>query len=264
MSLLSRHIETYDFYRGNQHWRVTDGDRPAIVEGLTYTALRGMKRGRMGQSPEEAKNALEIEVPTSFELLGQFRPFPPTSRIHLNVKRIRVSDGLIRSAWMGVVQDVDDSDPSIAKIRCQTLMAAAAGNGLRRVWQLPCGLPLYSVGLGMCNVNQDDFRVDTVLSGASGIVVQAGALAANGDGYYSGGFIRWQAGNDVEHRFIVSQVGDTAILLTPSGLANGAAVSIFPGCDHTLQTCNDKFGNALNHGGQHTIPSKNAFGDPVF
>lgn len=263
--ILSRHIETYDFYRGTQHWRVTDGDRAAIVEGATYEALRGLKRGRIAHSPEVAKNTLELDVPSNFALLDQFRPFPPTSRIHVNVKRIRVRDGFVATAWMGVIADVDDSDPSIAKIRCQSLMSAVSANGLRRVWQVPCGVPLYSAGLGMCNVDQDAFRVEATLSAIEGVTVRSAAFAAKPDGWYAGGFLRWETLHDVEHRFIVSHAGDAVVLLTPAILPIGAIVSTFPGCDHTLQTCHEKFENAPNYGGQHTIPTKGAFGpDPVF
>lgn len=265
MTLFARHVETYDFYRGNRHWRVASSDRPVIVEGQTYAALRGLSRGRIVQSAEENKAALEVKVPADFELLDQFRPYPPTSRIHVNVKRIRISDGFVAQAWMGVIADVDDTDPASATIRCQTLMAAMSANGLPHVWQVPCGLPLYSVGHGMCNVDRELHRTPGTIASVAGTTITSAALAAHGDAWFSGGFVEFVTPQDLEYRFIVSQVGDTAVLLTPPPFGAGTAVSFFPGCDHSIPTCDSKFGNALNYGGQHTIPDKNAFGgDPVF
>lgn len=264
MSLLSRQIEVYDFYMGTRHWRYTDVDRDVEVEGLPYTYVRGLKRGRIMQSPEKAKNDLELSVPASLPLLDIFRPFPPLTRVHLNLKRIRVSDAFVVSAWMGVVDSIDDGDPAETKIRCRSLYAAMASNALRPVWQIPCWKPLYSAGFGLCNVNPDDYRTDTVLAEVDGFTVRAAALADHGDGWYSGGVMRWDTGTGFEHRFIVAQAGDEARLMTPAGVPAGTAVSLFPGCDHSLQTCVAKFNNAPNHGGHHTIPAKNAFGDPVF
>lgn len=263
MSLLSRHVEIYDFYRGTRHWRVTDGQRPVVVEGSTYAVLRGMSRSRITDSIEEGRNGLELTVPGTFGLLDQFRPYPPMARVHVNLKRVRVSDGYVERAWMGVVSDIDDSDPSWSKIRCQSLAAAMAA-GRSGVWQIPCWKPLYSVGMLGCNVNPDDFRTDGTLTSVDGTVVTSSALGLHGDGWYDGGTIFWQEEGEFNYAFIVNQVGDVAHLLTPLSLPAGAAVGFLPGCDHSLQTCHGKFNNALNHGGCHTIPSKNAFGDAVF
>lgn len=266
MSLISRHVEVYDFYRGTRHWRVTDDQRPVIVEGQTYSVLRGLQRNRLTDSIEEGRNALELTVPGTFDLLDQFRPFPPMARIHVNLKRLRVSDGYVENAWMGVITDVDDADPNWATIRCQSL-AAAMNAGRGGVWQLPCWKPLGWVHpeLG-CNVNLDDFKDAGTLSAANGITIQSATLALHGDGWFSGGFVRWlvPGSNDFDYCFIVGQTGDTATLLTPIPLPPGSAVEFFPGCDHSLQMCHDKFDNALNHGGVHTMPDKDAFGEAVF
>jgi hypothetical protein len=36
-------------------------------------------------------------------------------------------------------------------------------------------------------------------------------------------------------------------------------VKIYPGCDRTKETCNDKFSNILNYGGFAWIPAKSPF-----
>jgi uncharacterized phage protein (TIGR02218 family) len=262
MTLLSREIEIYDFSLGARHWRYTTTARSAVVEGQTYEAVRGLQRtSRLIQSPEENRNGIEITAPLTLSVLDVWRPFPPLARVHLQVRRVRVSDGLVRNAWSGIVSDVEE-DTNTATIRAQTLMSAAGANGLRRNWQVPCPLPLYS---RTCGVSEDAFRTDAVSTFSAGTILRAAAFAAKPDGWFDGGFVRWPSNGDVDLRFVLSHIGDTLTLLTPADVPVGTLVATFPGCNHTIATCNAKFNNAVNYGGQHTIPRKNPFdGDPVF
>lgn len=265
MAMLSRIVETYDFYRGTRHWRVTGGQRPVVLEAQTYSVLRGLQRKRIADSIEEGRNALEITVPGTFDLLDQFRPFPPMARVHVNFKRVRVSDGAVESAWMGVVATVDDADPSWSTIRCQSL-ASAMASGRGGVWQVPCWKALFSAHpLYGCNVATDDFREDGTLAEVAGVSISSAALGLHGDGWFDGGVVTWlDASGDRDYCAIITQVGSVATLLTPTRLSVGSAVTFLPGCDHSLQMCADKFHNEIHYGGVHTMPDKNAFGEAVF
>jgi hypothetical protein len=69
-----------------------------------------------------------------------------------------------------------------------------------------------------------------------------------------------------ERRFILEHSG-AAITLSSgaSDIPVGAAVSLFPGCDHSAATCAAKFSNAANYGGFPYMPTKNPFGgDPIY
>lgn len=264
MSLLSREVELFDFSRGATHFRYTDIDRPVVAEGLTYLPARGLRRGRIEQSVEDNRNTLEIEAPLSLSVLDLFRPLPPMSRVLLRLIRVRVSDGLVRQSWSGVLADIEERDDK-AIIRCQTLFADLGAPGLQRNWQVPCPLALYGQGPGMCNANKEAFKVPFTGALVVGNTLVAAAFAAHPDGWFEGGFIQWSDGDDVDVRFVVGHAGDTLTLLTPVLPGQVTAGDAFPGCDHAISTCDAKFGNADNYGGQHTIPAKNPFGsDPVF
>ena len=43
------------------------------------------------------------------------------------------------------------------------------------------------------------------------------------------------------------------------GLLTGAAITLYPGCDHTRATCAAKFANLDNFGGFPWIPTRNPF-----
>lgn len=263
MSLLSRHIEIYEFKRGPATFCYTSADRTIVESGQTFDPY-AIKRDRIFQSEEQGKAGLQITAPLSLPVLGLWRPFPPSERVAFRLRRIRKSDGVVTSAWMGVVSDVEE-DQHTATIRCQSHLASLATNGLRRCWQIGCPHVLYGIGPGLCNVNQDDFRLDTSLTGIQGVTLESPDFADFIEGYFNGGFIRWTDGTQVEHRFITSHVEEHITVMTPSLLVPGTTIAAFPGCGHDLVSCHEKFGNALNYGGQHTIPVVNPFGqDPLF
>ncbi len=265
MALLAREIELYDFSIGLHHWRYTDAGREAIVEGQRYAPV-ALTRGRIAQSAEEAKNTLEITAPLDLPLLNLFRPVPPGLRVRLDLKRVRVRDGLVRLGWTGHVADLDETHAS-AKLRCTSLAAAVETLGLRRSWQSSCPLVLYSQGPGLCNADPDAHAVPATLSDATGYTVASAAFDAFDDGHFDGGVLQWTAALGIERRFIVSHTGAALRLLTPAALAPDAHIVALPGCDRTLgpRGC-AKFHNELNYGGQQTLKGlRNPFGsDPVF
>jgi hypothetical protein len=51
----------------------------------------------------------------------------------------------------------------------------------------------------------------------------------------------------------------------PVGLASGAEVRAYAGCNRTLDECKTRFDNVANFGGMPFIPTKNPFGsDPLY
>ncbi|PSD09533.1 hypothetical protein C7E19_24210, partial [Stenotrophomonas maltophilia] len=107
MSLFSRHVELYEFGRGSQRWRYTSSDRVEIYDAQPFSP-EAIKRGRLGQSAQEARSNLEVTVPLSISLASVLRPYPPTDRIVVRWRRIRKSDGAIRGTWNGVLSDFSE------------------------------------------------------------------------------------------------------------------------------------------------------------
>ena len=262
MSLIQRHVEVYEFQRGPRFLRVTSGDRPVEISGVPYQAAPGLKRGRLAQSGSEAANELGIDVPRAFPLLDWLVPFIPTEPIQVRLLRVRVSDGQTRRLWSGRLADVKKSTSTV-NLRCANLLASMSTNGLRRCWQTGCPFALYGLD---CGVDQEDHRVNTTLTDSTGYVVTAAAFGTYDDGWFAGGFLRWSDGLNTEHRFVVSHTGTDLTLLTPAPPGAGLAVAAFPGCGHSIEICDEKFNNAENYGGQHTMPKgKHPFdGTPAF
>lgn len=130
------------------------------------------------------------------------------------------------------------------------------------VFQKPCNRILYDAG---CTVNRFAFSVTGVLASVSadGITIAAPEFADKPDGWFNTGFI--EVGDQL--RMIVSHVGDTLTLMNAlNGLAPGASVAAFAGCDRTYggtNGCATKFDNGVNFFGYEWIPTKNPFSSGV-
>jgi hypothetical protein len=76
------------------------------------------------------------------------------------------------------------------------------------------------------------------------------------DGFFTFGEVHCGA----EVRMCLSHIGFAITINAPFiGAVAGVAVTAFPGCDHAVQTCRDKFNNVVNFGGH---PDLNATVNP--
>jgi uncharacterized phage protein (TIGR02218 family) len=265
MGLFTRHSEFYDFARGSQHWLYTTDDRPVIYQGQTYLVAPGMKRNSIVLTQELEKAALQITVPYSLPLLDMYRPMAPMQKVTVRVFRLQSGAVNANIIWNGVLTDIQDQDEHTVVLNCAGGLSTLTTNGLRRKWQKSCPLALYGSGPGQCNLDMESKRTDGVITTASGTSIKASAFAGQPDGWFTGGFVRWQMGGATEFRFVVNHIGDTLELLTPCAITTGQAIAAYPGCDHTIAGGCTKLNNIANYGGQPYIPLKNPMGgDPIF
>lgn len=77
------------------------------------------------------------------------------------------------------------------------------------------------------------------------------------DGYFKYGRIQFTSGeNDGLEMEIINNTGQVVTLWRQmaGAIAIGDAVSLIAGDDKSLSTCHNKFGNAINHGGEDSMP----------
>jgi uncharacterized phage protein (TIGR02218 family) len=192
-----------------------------------------------------------------------YRIAPPTMGITLTIRQLHFGDGEAVVIWTGRILGVSWSGTQ-ASIQCEPVATSLRRVGLRRVFQRQCPHVLYGAA---CGVSRNTFQVAGEIESATATGMNVAAASLQPDGYYSGGYIEWDVALGIpERRFILAHDG-AALELNGStyGMAGGQAVRLYPGCDHTMATCNAKFSNALNFGGFAHMPQKNPFGaDPVY
>lgn len=251
-----RPVELYDFGNGGAHYRYTSADGDVVYGGNTYTAAP-ISRSAIEATSETVRTALNVTVARDLGILALFSTMPPENVVSLSVLRLHAGDGEAITQWMGRVLNVTFGNVS-AEIHCESVYTSLQRVGLRRPYQVPCPHVVYGNG---CNLDRTAFDAAATVSAITGATLTLSGLGSFSDGYFAGGYLEWQKSAGVyERRAVRSQIGGTVIISFPiPGMAAAAAVTLYPGCDHTLATCENKFGNHLNYGGMPCFPTKNPF-----
>lgn len=257
-----RPVEVYTFARDYQRWRYTSADRDVTIDSQTFIA-KPISRSSIETTSEKARLGLTLTVPRDLEIADLYRVVPPTMAITCLVHQYHQDDTELVTVWSGRILTVEWAGPA-ARISLEPIYTAMLRNGLRRKYQRQCPHVLYGIA---CRVNREAFRTDGTVDSVVGSVINVPEVDLLADGYFAGGFIEWDIAAGIpERRFITDHTGGAlTVSAPPSGVIGGTIVRVYPGCDHTLTTCDSKFSNAVNYGGMPYIPLKNPFGgSPIY
>lgn len=259
-----RPVELYTFSRGSAFvWRYTSADRDLLVGTQTYTSAI-IRRGSIEQGAEISRSNLRLSVARDFPIASLYKIASPSENVHLVVQQYHYGDTDVKTLWQGDILGVKFAGTEADIELGPSSATALKRTGLRRCYQKQCPFALYGPD---CTVDPAAFRVTGSVVTVSGLAVQVVEAASRADGYFDGGYLEWAVGaGTYERRFIVTHAGVNLTLdVQPVGLLVGASARLYPGCNHSLATCNSKFSNAANYGGMPYIPTKNPFGgDPVY
>ncbi len=244
-------VELFRFACGVQSWGLTSGDTLQTLSGLDYTPT-AMTRGEIDTNDEDAQDALELTLPRDHEIPQLFIPDLPVRPVTLEVLRFHRGDAEVIRMWSG----------EIASVRFEGSLARLTGLPITRVlrrrippnsFQSQCNWALYSPE---CGLDRTSRAQPATLSAVSGLTITSPAFGTHPDGYFQAGYVENAAG---ETHWITQHAGNVLTLLTPfRAIAAGAAVTAYPGCDHTIAACK-AFGNLVHFCGFPFIPTKNPF-----
>jgi uncharacterized phage protein (TIGR02218 family) len=255
-SYLGHPIEIYEFSRGVIIWRYTTADEDKVIGAFTYKSIIA-ERGGLEQTQEMSRNPISISMDKDVDFLAQFKGAPPSDPINLTIKRYHESDTEVLTIWVGRIVNVKFKERE-AEIRCEPIFTALKRPILRRRYQTTCPHVLYGQ---QCSLTSLSFANTAIITAVSGKTLTAVAIGARAAGYFAGGFTDWSNNLAIERRFITDHTGSTITLNLPyNGILVGQTITVYPGCDHLLTTCNSKFANDDNYGGQPFYPSKNPLG----
>lgn len=247
-------VELYEFTYGTDHYRYTSGDTDIVYNYETYQAIP-ISRSGIEASEEVFKNEIKISIQRSNLFARQFIEAAPERPITLTI--YRGHSGAFVTYWKGTVTSFLFNTRDIEIVVSPTTSGFRVA-GLRRKYQRLCTYPLYESG---CNVNRYNYRITGTVATISGRTITSADFATKANGWFVGGMI---VVGKIE-RLITSHAGSTITINNAApGIEAGNAFTAYAGCDHTLETCRDKFSNTDNYGGQPWLPSKNPFrGDAI-
>lgn len=167
-------------------------------------------------------------------------------------------DSEVLVQWQGRVVEASVDRQEVA-LRCESVFTSMRRSGLRPKFTRSCRHALYQKG---CGVDLSSMIEQAQATSISGLVITVPDAATHPDGWYKGGFVKFEN----YFMFVLRHVGDQVSVRSVSSefkdafLSGVVDVGIAPGCDLTLQTCADKFSNSDNYGGNPWMPRKNPFG----
>lgn len=263
-------IALYEMKWGNTIWRYTSADErinfnidgePGEMwwESVAITDS-GMVQG--GSSTNE----MIVSGPSNLPIYDLFRGTPPAGSISLIVRRIHLPEAEAPIYWIGSVANVKGvAGGAQIDIIGKTLGSSLRRTGLRLCWTRGCPHFLFN---SSCGLDMDDWDIDSEIVSMTGNTITVQAHGQE-EGYFDGGFFRWTANADgtYDQRGIEEEIAPNVFRLLggTDRLEVGMNIKLYPGCDLSPGTCNDKFDNMDNHGGWEFMTNKSPFdGTPVF
>ena len=240
-------LEIYKLTEGANVWNFTSGDTPDTFGGDTYTPM-AVSRTEVELKNEMSRANIELSFGMDNPVARRYLNSILDSQVTLTVWSKQDSTYLV--IWKGRLSGVKP-DKTTIKLIFESFFTSLKRPGLRLRYQRSCPHTLYGPG---CKLNKDAFAVAGTATSISGNTLVVAAASAQ---IYIGGMIK---APDGILRFITGQSGTTLTLIRPiPSLVNGAAITLYPGCDRTRQTCKDRFNNLPNNGSFPFIPQRNPF-----
>jgi uncharacterized phage protein (TIGR02218 family) len=226
------------------------------------------------QTGEISKNGVKIVLPRDDDLAQEFLGKVPEQTTSVTIYRTQdptdESDSLVY--WKGRVASAEASNDSVT-LTCEDIFTSMQRPGLRARYQKGCRHALYSP---KCGVNLYDHATSSEIVSTDGFTITVSGVTDSvgdsvgpagpniSDGYFVGGIAELDDGS---LRYIVGHSGNVLTLISPFSTIDVDSVGVFctlyPGCNHNLTDCREKFDNLNNFGGFPYIPSKNPFRNSV-
>lgn len=255
-------VYLFEISYSGQAWYYTSSDTPLTNNGKTYLPVP-ISASTIPGAMDATRANMTVTLARDLPVAEIFRVQPPSEVVSLVVfaEHANDPDNQFMALWRGRITNCEWQGSSIV-LTSDSVFTSFLRNGLGPRFSRQCTTTIYS---DKCGVLRDNFKTSgpatTVMPG----YLLVPASQARGDNYFAGGIVTWSnntTGN-TERRLILSSTasdGKIVISSSPPGLAAGQAVSLYPGCDHVITTCDSKFNNVVNYRGTPYIPAKSPFG----
>lgn len=247
-------------------YHIASGNRDLLVGATIYTAIPAA-RGALAISKVDGNTGtnLELSLPVNHPFIQRcFQYGVPPRQTTVTAWRRQKRSLVSEQMWVGLVTSIACSG-NIAKLLIPARIVENAQRYLPTVTTAPtCPYILYDA---MCQVARTSFVVTTtaILVEGRAVLVDMGDAAKVGNNWSLGGEIVHSTG---ERRSIMLQKDLDPSTTTLSKLSmtevipelkTGDTISIYAGCDHTIQTCKTKFAQHHRFGGYPDAALVNPF-----
>lgn len=248
-------FELYKITRNGRSWYYNSSDVDITYSGNNYIS-KPIVRDSVKYELQTSKAQFSVKVPIDLNFLRDYIASPPTTVTEIEILQGHFGSAEVRQLYLARLVSVS-FDVQSASLTLESIYTSIKRPCLNLKYQKNCAYDLYGRG---CGVNKDDFKLETSVTVVSATQLSNPSLAGFADGYFTGGLAVWDNYGVITNRFIMSHAGDTIVIELPFvGLDSSATLKLYPGCDRTLATCDSKFQNSDNYGGQPFMPTLNPF-----
>lgn len=258
----SRPVELYNWSVAGSTFFMTNQDASlTLYNSSTSTSTTYMPvavtREEIIISRDARTQALVVGIPTAHPLAQLYANNLPGTSCDLSIYRIQSLDSTQTQQLMffGTVKSVAFTDKDgMAQVGVLPISINLERQVPRDVFSANCNHVLYDAG---CTVPSTSFQYNGTAAALTGAVLTVtGVQAAKGTGWAIAGFVLWET----NYRLVLGQTGDDLSLILPFNQSPvGSTVSVFAGCDHTINTCNGEFENGANFLGFPNMATVNPF-----
>lgn len=250
-----RPIELFEFTVGLETYHYTNAEDDITYSANTYSSLVVMRTSPTLSSSENGRQQMEITLPADNVIAKRYIGIVPAERVAIRILRFHRGDspnGVV--LWSGrIVSAKFEKQGAVCRLYSVSSESALSRPCPGRKYQ---GLCNHKLGDGLCQVDLDALKITGEVLAVSGATVTVTGASAGGADWAVGGTVVWGE----ERRLVVAQAANTLTLRLPFPTSPiGQIVNVFPGCDHTPTTCEDKFSNIINFGGFPHVPTQNPF-----
>jgi uncharacterized phage protein (TIGR02218 family) len=251
--------ELYTFVTPTITHRLTSFENDVVFGGQTYTAVPLARSTINVVDVATDQTEAVIELPASHTLAQTYANGIPVRQVEVTIVRYHPVWAVSLQIWNGFASGLSFKDDTAA-FRVPSGTADALETDVPSVIaQRLCNHILYD---DMCQIARASFQVNTTINSIStdGRTITVNSVGAfTVDKLVHGEMLH---NTSTERRTITVQNGSSLSIQCeyPRGVVSiGDAVTLFAGCDHTLDTCKAKFNNVLNFGGHPQLPKSNIF-----
>jgi len=235
----------------------TDHSRDITYLGQVYSASSGYVPSSIKTTATlsvdnlDLKSVLSSASITEVDVRAGLWDFATVEIMVVNYKALADGHMMLRKGWTGNVRTGRSAFVAELRGMMQALQQTAG-----RIYSAACDVAL---GSTKCGITLASFTVTGTVTSSGGTTSFTDTSRGEADRYFEGGLVTWTAGDNDGYSMEVKSFASGVFALQqpmPNAIAIGDTYSVSAGCDKSLDTCVDKFSNAVNFRGFPHLPGK--------
>ena len=242
-------------------WRFTSYWQDVTSDGDVFIA-KAITHGQLTRSSESKKESLSIDAYyESTHPLALFLPLTLPFPMYCDVYSVTVADLDTRTTIF--CGQLSEPDVNGQKLTAKILSLLDAADRKLPSMPISARCSYQTFDQRTCKLDRANFEEAGNIEVISGRTIRVHNLSDFATDYFSWGTFEAGAGIEFEVRFILKATrvdADTQDLLLDIPLVHAVvtdAVTLLPGDDHRVETCDAKFSNLVNFGGHPYVPRRN-------